>query len=76
MIREIIDLVADKQVLELGSGTGFLGIVIASLQRLYGSGEEAYGCVLTDVNDQVLSRCAHNIKLPCSESISFISKLF
>lgn len=65
--RELVDLVADKQVLELGSGTGFLGIAVASLQRLYGSEEDVYGCVLTDVNDQVLSRCAHNIQLPCSE---------
>lgn len=61
-----IDLVEDKRVLELGSGSGLIGIVVASLQSLIvaPSGGALW---LTDVNEDVLARCRSNIQLPCSK---------
>lgn len=54
-------------MLEFGSGAGFLGIIVATLQntQLQGRGE----IYLTDVNPEVLRRCCHNIQLPCSKNI-------
>ncbi|KAM6494975.1 hypothetical protein JOM56_009598 [Amanita muscaria] len=57
-------LVQGKSVLELGSGVGFLGTMVAAIQQsnmLPGT-----NLCLTDVNEQVLSRCSSNVKLPCS----------
>lgn len=64
------DLVVGKTILELGSGTGFLGIIVASLQVLLSPQEQIHKSRLwlTDVNDQVLQRCSVNINLLCSES--------
>jgi len=63
-------LVADKRVLELGSGTGFLGIVVATLQiQQRGITNDTNGRLwLTDMNEEVLARCHHNLHLPCNLS--------
>lgn len=67
------DVVWKKRVLELGSGVGFLGVLIAQLQldviresRLINTGQENEGAslVMTDVNDAVLARCYDNTLLP------------
>jgi hypothetical protein len=69
-----IDLIATRRVLELGSGVGFLGIVIASLQlehsKLSG-GVEIGSLYLTDVNEEVLLRCQKNLLLSCSKHSPF-----
>ncbi|KAI6136247.1 putative methyltransferase-domain-containing protein [Pisolithus sp. B1] len=75
---EHTDLVTRRDVLELGSGTGFLGILIASLQLRFdltsavptdGSQSANLPTIyLTDVNPCVLDRCQHNTKLPCNRS--------
>ncbi|KAF8347544.1 putative methyltransferase-domain-containing protein [Amanita rubescens] len=60
------ELVQAKSVLELGSGVGFLGIVVAAIQHrdmLPGS-----SLFLTDVDEQVLSRCRRNVSLACNLS--------
>ncbi|KAH9949381.1 hypothetical protein B0H21DRAFT_131633 [Amylocystis lapponica] len=65
------ELVREKRVLELGSGAGFLGVIIASLQqRCLGDGnpESAPALCLTDVNDTVLQRCRDNTRLQCNTS--------
>ncbi|KIM88688.1 hypothetical protein PILCRDRAFT_2883 [Piloderma croceum F 1598] len=68
------ELITNKRILELGSGSGFLGIIVASLQQLdhtYDEGTHASGPIwLTDVNDVVLSRCRDNVQLPCNSSSS------
>ena len=74
------DLISDdagyvrKTVLELGSGVGFLGIVVATIQlaqsRTVGSMH------LTDVNPDVLTRCAANLRLSCSMYLSLILTVF
>ncbi|KAK0481801.1 hypothetical protein IW261DRAFT_1102940 [Armillaria novae-zelandiae] len=69
------DWVRDACVLELGSGIGFLGMIIGSVQMLAGSGSPADlpqgGTLrpmlhLTDVDSEVIARCISNIKLPCN----------
>lgn len=75
---EHTDLVAHHTVLELGSGTGFLGILIASLQLRFDltSADPTDGAqsaspptiYLTDANPCVLDRCQHNMKLACNRS--------
>lgn len=75
---EHTDLVAHHTVLELGSGTGFLGILIASLQLRFDltSADPTDGAqsaspptiYLTDVNPCVLERCQYNMKLACNRS--------
>ncbi|KAG5220959.1 Protein-lysine N-methyltransferase EFM [Salix suchowensis] len=59
------DLVIGKCVLELGSGTGFLGIVIAAIQ-----GSSPGTLWLTDVKESVLNRCHENVQLQCNLSSS------
>jgi protein-lysine N-methyltransferase EEF2KMT len=68
--------ITSKRVLELGSGVGFLGIIVATLQQLELSSKTANARLtisspgslwLTDLNDEVLSRCRDNLNLPCSE---------
>jgi len=61
-------IVINRTVLELGSGTGFLGLIVADIQ--VGNGT-AVGCPalhLTDVNEDVLRRCRENTQLPCNAS--------
>jgi protein-lysine N-methyltransferase EEF2KMT len=71
LIGRSAELITNKTILELGSGSGFLGIIVASLQqsdRTYDEGIHASGPIwLTDVNDMVLSRCRDNVQLPCSK---------
>jgi len=60
------------RVLELGSGAGFLGIVIAKLQtqllQKSSSTREAYiSLSLSDVDRYVLQRCQDNLGLPCNK---------
>ncbi|KAJ7508581.1 hypothetical protein B0H11DRAFT_1848194 [Mycena galericulata] len=65
-------LVHGKRILELGSGIGFLGSVVASLQLLQRptDGSTPGKIWMTDINDSVLSRCRDNIQLPCNLSSS------
>ncbi|EKM83962.1 hypothetical protein AGABI1DRAFT_67067 [Agaricus bisporus var. burnettii JB137-S8] len=66
------EIVAHKRVLELGSGVGFLGALIATLQiqQLAASSRDLYpgSLYLTDINDEVLTRCQNNIRLDCNLS--------
>ncbi|KAF8973487.1 hypothetical protein BDZ97DRAFT_1911974 [Flammula alnicola] len=70
------NLVTSKRILELGSGIGFLGIIVASLQQLLktselpASSETGASLWLTDINDEVLARCRDNVNLPCNISFS------
>ncbi|EJU04695.1 hypothetical protein DACRYDRAFT_114049 [Dacryopinax primogenitus] len=60
------EVVKGKKVLELGSGTGFLGILVAQLQLLAGEGNGVGEVWMTDCSDAVLHRCANNVHLPCN----------
>jgi protein-lysine N-methyltransferase EEF2KMT len=63
-------LLINKTVLELGSGTGFLGLIVADIQ-VNGSGTTGRDALyLTDVNGDVLRRCHENTRLSCSEHVS------
>lgn len=65
----LIERVLGKRVLELGSGVGYLGLVIAALQLNTPNQESPESSIwLTDVNSIVLSRCRDNLNLPCSAS--------
>ena len=69
------ELVWDRNVLELGSGTGFLGILTASIQVLYaedGADPALPQIYLTDVDEEVLRRCANNVLLDCSQHRSLM----
>lgn len=55
-----------KRVLELGCGTGLLGIVVATIQQRNPRVDASGSISLTDVRPDVLERCQHNAKLPCS----------
>ncbi|KAF8140674.1 putative methyltransferase-domain-containing protein [Boletus edulis] len=57
-------LVNASNVLELGSGTGFIGI----LPRLPTVDRKVPSVYLTDVNSTVLVRCRNNVRLPCNKS--------
>ncbi|PFH52345.1 hypothetical protein AMATHDRAFT_140300 [Amanita thiersii Skay4041] len=59
-------LVQEKRVLELGSGTGFLGTVIAAIQLQRMSPSTTL--YLTDIDEHVLFQCRRNIELPCNLS--------
>ncbi|KAJ6601329.1 hypothetical protein DFH09DRAFT_969966 [Mycena vulgaris] len=61
-------LIHGKRILELGSGTGFLGSVVASLQLLDPAPPGTLW--MSDINDSVLSRCRDNVHLPCNLSSS------
>ncbi|KAG9313980.1 putative methyltransferase-domain-containing protein [Chiua virens] len=63
-------LVNTSNVLELGSGTGFIGILVASLQLHAAHGRQMPSVYLTDVNSIVLARCQNNVRLPCNKSSS------
>ncbi|KAL1951104.1 hypothetical protein VTO73DRAFT_253 [Trametes versicolor] len=60
------ELIRGRNTLELGCGAGLLGIVAASVQ-LAGSTDWP-SLWLTDVNEIVLQRCEHNLKLQCNQS--------
>lgn len=63
------ELVSSRNVLELGSGAGLLGIITASLQlniRENSEEEGQYSLILSDVRQDVLRRCQDNLALPCS----------
>ncbi|KIM47633.1 hypothetical protein M413DRAFT_205482 [Hebeloma cylindrosporum] len=68
------ELVTSKRVLELGSGIGFLAIIVASLQCLQNPSVDTAlsksSLWITDINDEVLARCRDNINLPCNLSSS------
>ncbi|KAK2459991.1 hypothetical protein APHAL10511_007997 [Amanita phalloides] len=60
------EFVQGKRILELGSGIGFLGTIVATIQLQNPvPGSSLY---LTDVDEQVLSRCQSNVALPCNAS--------
>jgi len=59
-----------SNVLELGSGTGFIGILVASLQLhapIPPFGRKMPSVYLTDVNSTVLVRGQNNVRLLCSK---------
>ncbi|OAX32835.1 hypothetical protein K503DRAFT_749468 [Rhizopogon vinicolor AM-OR11-026] len=67
------EMIRDQTVLELGCGTGFLGIVVATLHQKFNEchqpNSQAFpGVLLTDVNSGVLSRCRDNVRLSCNPS--------
>ncbi|KAK0465492.1 uncharacterized protein EV420DRAFT_1760162 [Desarmillaria tabescens] len=69
--------VRDTRVLELGSGIGFLGMIIGSVQILVDSptdippGDALRPKLhLTDVDSEVIARCISNIRLPCNMTAS------
>ncbi|KAF8808016.1 hypothetical protein BYT27DRAFT_7190107 [Phlegmacium glaucopus] len=73
--------IISKCVLELGSGVGFLGIIVATLQQLSKTNFRSLSNVrlpdlspgslwLSDLNDEVLNRCRDNLYLPCNISSS------
>ena len=72
-MSSLSELVISKRILELGSGVGLLGIIVATLQQLSKTANAQLPDLspgslwLTDLNDEVLSRCRDNINLPCSE---------
>lgn len=57
----------ENTVLELGSGTGFLGIVTSVIQTEYNTHTQLW---LSDVNSEVIQRCWSNLRLPCNTSSS------
>jgi predicted nicotinamide N-methyase len=67
------ETIRDQTVLELGCGSGFLGIIVATIQQKYlDERHQPYrqplpAVLLTDVNAGVLSRCRDNVQLRCSE---------
>ncbi|KAI0257246.1 hypothetical protein BJV78DRAFT_1272308 [Lactifluus subvellereus] len=61
-------LLVNKSVLELGSGTGFLGLIAADIQVSSGRMTERDALYLTDVNGDVLRRCHENTQLSCNVS--------
>lgn len=63
-------LLANKSVLELGSGTGFLGLIAADIQVGH-RGTTSPVLHLTDVNEDVLKRCHENMQLPCSRLVAY-----
>ncbi|KAF8559946.1 hypothetical protein OG21DRAFT_1400944 [Imleria badia] len=66
-------LVDTSNVLELGSGTGFIGILVASLQlrtAVPPFDRKMPSVYLTDANSTVLVRCQNNVRLTCNKSSS------
>ncbi|KAI5124119.1 hypothetical protein M0805_000932 [Coniferiporia weirii] len=78
LIMSCNDILGSSRVLELGSGAGFLGIIVAQLQNgsissnYEGtSSDKSRNCLyLTDLNEQVLSRCQNNVKLSCNSPLT------
>lgn len=67
-------IVVNKPVLELGSGTGFLGLIVADIQVSSGGVTRQPALYLTDVNEDVLRRCHENTQLPCSTPAACVVK--
>ena len=70
--RHYLAILVNKSVLELGSGTGFLGLIVADIQASRGG---AAGCPvlhLTDVDENVLRQCSENTQLPCSRRSAYV----
>jgi len=68
-------ILINKSVLELGSGTGFLGLIVADIQISHGG---VTGCpilYLTDVDEDVLRQCSENTQLPCSKRSAWVVDL-
>jgi hypothetical protein len=59
------EIIAHKRILELGCGAGFMGIVVATLQKLVAP-QENHALWLSDINEEVLARCYNNVQLTCS----------
>ncbi|KEP53428.1 putative methyltransferase [Rhizoctonia solani 123E] len=61
-------IIASARVLELGSGVGLLGLLVATLQQLARPADvKQTSCIyMTDVDDDVLARCTSNVRLPCN----------
>jgi len=72
ILTRVVDLIIGKRVLELGSGIGFMGTIVSSLQMLADDplSSDRSKLWLTDVDETVLSVCRSNISLPCSMSLS------
>ncbi len=62
------ETVSDRVVLELGSGTGLIGILTAQIQ-LFATPLTHASVILTDCRGDVLERCQSNVGLECSEPI-------
>lgn len=71
----LVERVRGKRVLELGSGVGYLGLVIAAIQLDTTPNQEnpESSIWLTDVNNVVLSRCRDNLNLSCSTLRKFLT---
>jgi len=61
-----------KSALELGSGTGFLGLIVADIQVSSAGSAEHPALYLTDENEDVLRRCHENTQLPCSRRVACV----
>ena len=77
-------LLANKSVLELGSGTGFLGLIVADIQVGHSGTTGSSVLHLTDVNEDVLRRC-HEIwsyravgfsPIPLQAPLTFTRRIF
>ncbi|KIY73505.1 hypothetical protein CYLTODRAFT_485356 [Cylindrobasidium torrendii FP15055 ss-10] len=62
------ETVQNLRVLEVGSGIGFVGVIVGSLQML--QPDDRSMLFLTDVNAEVVARCMSNVKLPCNRTAS------
>ncbi|KAG1774020.1 hypothetical protein EV702DRAFT_1127831 [Suillus placidus] len=67
------ETIRDQTVLELGCGSGFLGIIVATIQQKFNERHQSHrqplpAVLLTDVNAGVLSRCRDNVQLRCNQS--------
>ncbi|KAG1850570.1 hypothetical protein DFJ58DRAFT_793355 [Suillus subalutaceus] len=67
------ETIRDQTVFELGCGSGFLGIIVATIQQKFNERHESHrqplpAVLLTDVNAGVLSRCRDNVQLRCNQS--------
>ncbi|KAI8990592.1 hypothetical protein BD414DRAFT_438344 [Trametes punicea] len=60
------ELVRGRTVLELGCGSGFLGVVAATIHLE--DKDDPPSLWLTDVNESVLLRCEDNLRLRCNRS--------
>jgi hypothetical protein len=68
-------VLVNKSVLELGSGTGFLGLIVADIQISHGGVTGRPILYLTDVNEDVLRQCSENTQLSCSRRSAWVVDL-
>ncbi|KAG2076790.1 hypothetical protein BDR04DRAFT_1089013 [Suillus decipiens] len=69
------EIIHNHTILELGCGSGFLGIIVATIQQKFNERHQSHrqplpAVLLTDVNAGVLSRCRGNVQLSCNHSAS------